>query len=55
MANQITPAELLQVQLHDWNLLLAQLEQNPDTSAADVAYCQAKVQQINGEIQPLSN
>jgi hypothetical protein len=54
MANQITPKAMLTLQLHDWKVLLAQLEANPDTPAADIIFCQAKVQQIEREINDLT-
>jgi hypothetical protein len=53
MANQITPVELLERQLNDWKVLLAQLEANPATGANHLAYCKAKIVQLEQDLSDL--
>jgi hypothetical protein len=54
MANQVTPLSMLKLQLHDWKVLLSQLEKNTDTPTADIAFCKGKIQQIEQEVKDLT-
>lgn len=53
MANQLTPVQLLERQLTEWKILLGQLESNPATGTNHLAYCKAKIAQIELDVQDL--
>jgi hypothetical protein len=54
MANQITPKQMLQIQLHDWKVYLAQIEKNPDTPTTDLAFCKGQIERIEASISSIS-
>jgi hypothetical protein len=53
MANQLTPVQLLDRQLHEWKLLLAQLEANPATGTAYLAYSKAQIARFEQDLKDL--